>query len=217
MMEDTSQHKQLRAQLITTIRDKGINNEKVLAAISKVPRHLFVSSEFEAEEMYADEPLDIGVGQTISQPYTVAYQTQLLKINKNEKVLEIGTGSGYQAAVLSELGAEVFSIERQKFLYNETKARLKNLGYNSIHCYYGDGTKGLKQFAPFDKILITAAAENIPGFLLDQLKVGGIMVVPVNGNVQKMLRVTKLPDGQIQIEEFGHFKFVPLLPGVVIE
>jgi protein-L-isoaspartate(D-aspartate) O-methyltransferase len=216
-MEDTIHHKQLRANLITTIRSKGITNDKVLAAISKVPRHLFLTRQEQEPEAYKDIPLDIGQGQTISQPFTVAYQTQLLDLHEREKVLEIGTGSGYQAAVLFELGAEVYTIERQKKLYSATKLKLSQLGYAQIHMFYGDGNKGLAEHAPFDKVIVTAAAPGIPAMLVDQLRIGGVMVIPVDGQIQKMLRVTRTSATETNIQEFDDFRFVPLLEGTVEE
>ncbi len=214
-MEDTLHHKQLRANLAQSIRSKGISHNKVLDAISKVPRHLFLNSNEQQHEAYKDIPLEIGMGQTISQPFTVAYQSQLLDVKEHEKVLEIGTGSGYQAAVLYELGAEVYSVERQKKLYSSTKLRLSELGYSQIHLFYGDGTNGLEEHAPFDKIIVTAAAQGIPARLVDQLKVGGIMVIPLNGQVHKMVRVTKTSATETVTHEFDDFRFVPLLEGTV--
>ena len=213
-MEDTIHHRQLRASLLNTIRTKGITNEKVLAAISKVPRHLFLPDPRQEHDAYKDIPLEIGQGQTISQPFTVAYQTQLLDLHEKEKVLEVGTGSGYQAAVLFELGAEVYTIERQKKLYSATKLRLSQLGYSQIHMFYGDGNKGLPEHAPFDKVIVTAAAPGIPAMLVDQLRIGGVMVIPVDGQIQKMLRVTRVSSTETNIQEFDDFRFVPLLEGV---
>lgn len=214
-MEDTIHHKQLRSNLVLAIRTKGINNEEVLASIGKVPRHLFLDNEDTAAEAYRDVPLDIGQGQTISQPFTVAYQTQLLEPHAGEKILEVGTGSGYQAAVLFEMGAQVYTIERQKKLYSATKLRLAQLGYSQIHMFYGDGNKGLPDQAPFDKVLVTAAAPGIPAILVDQLKIGGVMVIPVDGQIQKMLKVTRISPTETTIQEFDDFRFVPLLEGTV--
>lgn len=214
-MEDTLHHRQLRASLVDSLRTKGITNEHVLAALGKVPRHLFLTDDTLEHEAYKDIPLNIGQGQTISQPFTVAYQTQLLDPHPQENILEVGTGSGYQAAVLFELGANVYSIERQKKLYSATKLRLSQLGYGQIHLFYGDGNKGLPEHAPFDKVIVTAAAPGIPALLVDQLKIGGIMVIPVDGQIQKMLRVTRVSETETTIQEFDDFRFVPLLEGTV--
>ena len=209
-MVDTYKHKGMRQKLVNSIREKGIKDERVLSAINNIPRHLFLDSSF-LEFAYDDKPFPIGSGQTISQLYTVAFQSELLEIEKGLKVLEIGTGSGYQACVLEEMGAKVFSVERQKKLFIKTKAFLKKIGYQS-KIFYGDGNKGLPTFAPFDRILITAAAPQIADDLLDQLKVGGIMVVPFgDGNVQSMIKITKGKNGELKKEDFGHFSFVPLL------
>lgn len=209
-MVDTYRHKGMRQKLVSSIHDKGIKDERVLSAINKIPRHLFLDSSF-LEYAYDDKPFPIGSGQTISQPYTVAFQSELLEIKKGLKVLEIGTGSGYQACVLEEMGAKVFSIERQKKLFSRTKAFVKKLGYQS-KIFYGDGNKGLPTFAPFDRILITAAAPQIAEELIDQLKVGGIMVVPFgDGKIQSMIKITKGKDGKITKEDYGQFSFVPLL------
>jgi protein-L-isoaspartate(D-aspartate) O-methyltransferase len=212
-MEDTLHHKQMRCELVNRIRNKGISDPGVLEAISNVPRHLF--TEENAREAYEDRPLEIGEGQTISQPYTVAYQTALLDVKNGDKVLEIGTGSGYQAAVLFVMGAQVYTVERQHKLHAHTKLRLSQLGYSQIQMFYGDGNEGLPQHAPFDKILVTAAAPGIPAKLVDQLKVGGYMVIPVDGKVQKMLRVIKTSPSTTSIQEYDDFRFVPLLTGTV--
>lgn len=210
-MEDNYRHKGLRRKLTENIRRKGISEEAVLNAINNIPRHMFLDSGF-LEFAYQDKPFPIGSGQTISQPYTVAFQTELLEIKKGDKVLEIGTGSGYQACVLAEMGAKVFTVERQKKLYQKTKELLPKLGYRTIKCFYGDGNKGVPAFAPFDKILITAAAPEVSGDLISQLKPGGLLVVPFGrGEVQQMIRLRKLPDGKIEQEEFGSFRFVPML------
>jgi protein-L-isoaspartate(D-aspartate) O-methyltransferase len=209
-MNDTFRHKGLRRKLVEEVRQKGIKDEKVLQAIGNIPRHFFLDSSF-VEFAYQDKPFPIGADQTISQPYTVAFQTELLEVNKGDKVLEIGTGSGYQACVLLELGAKVFSIERHHSLYLKTKALLPKMGYNP-RLFYGDGYKGLPAFAPFDKILITAAAPQAPPDLLKQMKIGGRMVVPVGlGGTQVMMRITKLDDNSYDQEEFGFFRFVPML------
>jgi protein-L-isoaspartate(D-aspartate) O-methyltransferase len=213
-MEDSIHHKQLRQALVDSLYVKGINDPTVLDAINKVPRHLFIGEHVPASEAYEDKPIEIGKGQTISQPYTVAYQTALLDSEKGDKILEIGTGSGYQSAVLYELGADLYTIERQKKLYSEAKLRLAEMGYSQIKMFYGDGNEGLVNYAPFDKIIVTAAAPGIPATLVDELKIGGIMVIPVDGQIQKMLKVTKTSATETRIEEFDDFRFVPLLSGV---
>lgn len=202
----------MRKQLVQLMRDKGITDEKVLEAIGKIPRHLFVDSALR-ELAYKDMALRIAADQTISQPYTVAFQTQMLQIKKGDKVLEIGTGSGYQAAVLQEVGAKVFSIERQKELFDKTKIFLSKLGY-SPKMVYGDGFKGLPGYAPFHKIIITAAAPIVPQDLLDQLAPGGLMSIPFGeGENQKMFLIEKKLDGSLVKSELGDFKFVPMLQG----
>lgn len=209
-MQDSFKHKGLRKQLVQELIDQGIQDRAVLAAIEKIPRHLFLDKAF-LEYAYQNRPFPIGAGQTISQPYTVAFQTQLLQIQPGDKILEIGTGSGYQTSVLLELGAKVFTIERQKSLYERTKNFLPQLGYNPKF-FYGDGYLGLPAFAPFDKILVTAGAPFIPDALTAQLKVNGILVIPVgDSNLQKMTVITRLTERQFDIEERGDFKFVPLL------
>ena len=211
--EDTYQHKGLRKQLVQVLRDKGITDENVLNAINNIPRHYFLDSAFD-KIAYEDRAFPIGEGQTISQPYTVAYQTQLLNAKPNEKVLEIGTGSVYQASVLAEMGARVFTIERQKKLYDKHKSFVFRNKYPNIKFFYGDGFEGLPSYAPFDKVIITAAAPFIPPKLIDQMKVGGQMVIPVDeDNGQRMLRLTKLPDGAVKEESFDLFSFVPMLTG----
>ena len=208
--QDTYRHQGLRNQLIRTIQMKGISDAPVLAAMEKVPRHFFFDSSF-LEYAYEDQPFPIGAGQTISQPYTVAFQTSLLKISKGDKVLEIGTGSGYQACILAELGAKVFSIERQKSLYDKTRLLLSDMGYQRIKLFYGDGYKGIPSFAPFDKVLVTAAAPYIPDPLIAQLNPGGILVVPVGDDIQVMTTINKISETEIRKEEHGHFRFVPML------
>lgn len=209
-MVDSYKHKGLRKQLVESIREKGIDNENILEAIGKIPRHLFLDSSF-LEFAYQDKPFPIGSGQTISQPYTVAFQTMLLDVKPKDKVLEIGTGSGYQACVLEELGARVFSIERQKKLYTRSKTFLAELGYKA-KIFYGDGYKGLPTFAPFDKILITAGTPSLPEPLVEQLKPGGIMVIPFGrGGVQIMRRYIKTDEGTMENEDHGTFRFVPML------
>ena len=212
-VEDTYRHKGLRNKLVDTIRSKGITDENVLQAINKIPRHFFLDSAFD-DVAYEDRAFPIGEGQTISQPYTVAYQSQLLEIKKFEKILEIGTGSAYQACVLAEMGAQVYTIERQKKLFDSNKlfAHLKK--YPSIKFFYGDGYEGLPTYAPFDKVIITAAAPGIPPKLIEQLKTGGMMVIPVGaGGLQRMMRITKLANGAIKEEVFDQFSFVPMIEG----
>lgn len=216
MQEDNYRHKGMRQNLVQVLKDKGISDVNVLKAIGEVPRHVFLESSF-VEFAYQDRPFPIGSGQTISQPFTVAMQSQLLMVTKGLKVLEIGTGSGYQACVLAQMGAKVFTIERQRNLYNKTKPLLAELHYH-IKTFLGDGNKGLPTFAPFDRVIITAAAPEIPQNLVDQLKTGGIMVIPLNDEddalKQRMLRLTKQEDGTLKREEFGECKFVPMLKEV---
>ncbi len=209
-MIDTYRHKGLRKQLAEEVRSKGIQDERIIQAIQKVPRHFFLDSSF-MEFAYQDKAFPIGSGQTISQPYTVAFQTQLLEVNKGDKVLEIGTGSGYQACVLLELGVKVFSIERQRELYVKTSDLLRKMNYNP-KLFYGDGYKGLPAFAPFDRVLITAAAPEIPKALLRQLRIGGFMVVPIGADkTQVMMKITRVDEDLYEQEEFGEFRFVPML------
>ena len=211
---DSYRHKGLRKRLIDSLRNKGIDQENVLEAMMKVPRHLFLDKAFE-EWAYKDQAFPISSGQTISQPYTVAFQTLLIDPQPSDIVLEIGTGSGYQASVLSHLCRKIYSIERHKSLCDKTSARLKSIGYGSIRTLYGDGYVGASKFAPFDKILITAGATSIPKTLIDQLAPEGMMVVPVALSDDKvMTRITKQRDGSLTTEEFGHFRFVPFLQGV---
>lgn len=211
--EDTYLQKGLRKQLIKILREKGIKDERVLAAIEAIPRHFFLDPAFE-RQAYEDRAFPITANQTISQPYTVAYQTQLLDIQKFDKVLEIGTGSAYQACVLAELGASVYTIERQKALYDYVGQFFFIKNYPKIKRFYGDGFLGLPTYAPFDKIIITAAAPFIPPKLVEQLKPGGIMVVPVGDDSgQKMMRITKDAQGHVKEEELGDFSFVPMLEG----
>jgi protein-L-isoaspartate(D-aspartate) O-methyltransferase len=213
-MEDSYLHKGLRRKLVDEIKRKGIRDQAVLDAINKVPRHLFMDSSF-TKFAYKDQAFPIGSGQTISQPYTVAFQTELLEVKKMDKILEIGTGSGYQAAVLIELGAKVYTIERQKKLMLKAKALLPKIGYHP-HFFYGDGYSGLPSYAKFDKILITAAASDIPDKLLEQLKVGGRMVVPIGSSYsQTMTLVIKTGENDYRRSEHGYFVFVPMLKGKV--
>jgi protein-L-isoaspartate(D-aspartate) O-methyltransferase len=212
-MLDTFRHKGLRKQLVADIRKKGVISDSVLAAIENVPRHFFIESSF-LEFAYQDKPFPIGSGQTISQPFTVAFQTELLSIERGMRVLEIGTGSGYQACILAELGAKVFTVERQRKLFTKTRELFLKMPYK-VQVFLGDGYKGLPTYAPFDRILITAAAPEIPKDLIGQLKPNGILVIPLGGgDDQEMLRITKLPDDQLKTEKFGVFRFVPLLPNL---
>ena len=209
-MKDTYRHKGLRKRLIDSIREKGIQDERVLEAINRVPRHLFLDSSF-LEFAYEDKAFPIGSGQTISQPYTVAFQTELLQVEAEQKVLEIGTGSGYQACILLEIGAKVFSIERQKNLFERTRTLLPEIGYQP-KLFYGDGYKGLPAFAPFDRILITAAAPEIPPALLQQLRIGGMLVAPVGkSSIQVMTSMQKTGENDYVTREHGTFRFVPML------
>lgn len=211
-MEDSFQHKGLRNKLVEEIRRKGITDEMVLAAINRVPRHLFMDSGF-IRFAYRDQAFPIRAGQTISQPYTVAFQTQLLAVEPRLKVLEIGTGSGYQAAVLAEMGAQVFTIERQKELYLMSQSLLSNLHYR-LHFFYGDGYQGLPTYGPFDRILITAAAPEIPEKLLEQLKTGGRLVVPLgDSSSQVMTLIEKNGESDFTRSQHGLFVFVPMLSG----
>ncbi|MBC7867542.1 MAG: protein-L-isoaspartate(D-aspartate) O-methyltransferase [Gloeobacteraceae cyanobacterium ES-bin-316] len=211
--EDTYRHKGLRKKLMDILRLKGITDEKVLQAMNNIPRHFFLDTALD-NIAYEDRAFPIGDGQTISQPYTVAYQTQLLQVKPTDKILEIGTGSIYQATVLAEIGAKVYSIERQKNLFEKTKLYIFKSKYSNIKFFYGDGFEGLPTYAPFDKVIITAAAPFIPPKLMLQLKTGGFMVVPVDeGDCQRMLRLTKKADGSFEEEIFENFSFVPMLTG----
>ncbi len=211
MKQDGYREQGLRKKLVMEIKKKGITDSRILDAIGKVPRHLFMDSAF-VQFAYVDKAFPIGAGQTISQPYTVGFQTELLKLEKGDKVLEIGTGSGYQTAVLLELGVKVFTIERQRNLFLLTQRFLPQLGYNP-HFFYGDGYLGKPTYGPFDKILITAGAIEVPEKLIDQLKSGGQMVIPLGDKTQTMMRLTKQIDGSILEESFDEFSFVPLLKG----
>jgi protein-L-isoaspartate(D-aspartate) O-methyltransferase len=212
-VEDSYRHKGLRKKLVDLVRSKGITDEKVLTAINNIPRHFFLDSAFD-EVAYEDRAFPIGEGQTISQPYTVAYQTQLLEAKPFHKILEIGTGSAYQAVVLAETGLQVYTIERQKKLFDQHKTFAFLKKYPSIKFFYGDGYEGLPTYAPFDRVLITAAAPEIPQKLIDQLKMGGMMVIPLgSGEVQQMMRITKLENGAMKEELFANFSFVPMLGG----
>ena len=209
---DTFRHKGLRKKLIEEIRGKGIRNEDVLNAMDRVPRHLFMDSSF-INFSYNDKAFPISAGQTISQPYTVAFQTELLEVKRHLKVLELGTGSGYQTAVLLELGARVYTIERQRQLFLEAQKTLTPLNYKPSF-FYGDGYEGVPSYAPFDRILVTAAAPEIPDKLLQQLRIGGILVVPEGGSSgQKMIRIKRISEKEYKRSEHGNFSFVPLLKG----
>jgi protein-L-isoaspartate(D-aspartate) O-methyltransferase len=211
--EDSYRHKGLRKKLVDILKDKGITDNNVLNAVNNIPRHFFLDSAFD-EIAYEDRAFPISDGQTISQPYTVAYQTQLLQVKPNDKVLEIGTGSIYQASVLAEIGAKVFTIERQKNLFEKTRQFVLRSKYSNIKFFYGDGFEGLPTYAPFDKVIITAAAPFVPPKLIAQLKTGGIMVIPVDeGPHQRMLRLTKNAAGSYDEEAFENFSFVPMLTG----
>ena len=209
-MKDTNKHQGLRNQLALQLQKKGIIDQNVLEVIKRIPRHLFINSSFE-DFAYQDKAFPIGAGQTISQPYTVAFQSQLLEVKKDHKILEIGTGSGYQTAILVAMGAKVYSIERQKELFDKTKSLLNAMGY-APKLFYGDGYKGQPTYGPFDKILITCGAPFIPEELIGQLKIGGQMVIPVGaGEIQTMTYVIKISEDQIEKKEFSTFKFVPML------
>ncbi len=209
-MLDTPKHQGMRKMLVKLIEEKGVINKKVLKAIEKVPRHLFMDSGF-VEFAYQDKPFPIAAEQTISQPFTVAFQTELLQLKDGEKVLEIGTGSGYQTAVLLELKAKVYSIERQQELFRKTKLFLPKIGYHAKSLVFGDGYKGIPEHAPFDKIIVTAGAPEIPKILLSQLKIGGRMVIPVGEEIQTMMVIIRKSETDFEKEEHGSFRFVPLL------
>ena len=209
-MKDTSKHQGLRNQLVTVLQQKGITSKSVLEAIGKIPRHLFLDSSFE-DYAYQDKAFPIGAGQTISQPYTVAFQTELLEVKKGDKVLEIGTGSGYQTAVLCTVGAVVYSVERQNELFKKTSLLFPKLGIRPKHLSFGDGYKGLPNYAPFDSIIVTAGAPEIPKALMSQLKIEGKLVIPVGEDIQVMTLIIRKGETQFEKHEFGDFKFVPLL------
>lgn len=210
LRKDTIKFQGKRKQLVKLVAEKGIKDEKVLEAIKTIPRHLFMDSSFE-DHAYQDKPFPIAADQTISQPYTVAFQTELLQVSKAMSVLEIGTGSGYQTAVLCEMGAKVYSIERQQELFKKTKLFLSKLGYRPKYLGFGDGYKGLSEYAPFDRIIVTAGAPEIPKALMSQLKVGGKLVIPVGKNVQVMTLLERKSENEFEKTEFGEFRFVPLL------
>ena len=209
-MKETSKHQGLRNQLAKVLAEKGITSTAVLDAIRKIPRHLFLNSSFE-DFAYQDKAFPIGAGQTISQPYTVAFQSQLLEVKKDHKILEIGTGSGYQTAVLVAMGAKVYSVERQNELFKTTSVLLPKLGIRPKHLSFGDGYKGLPNHAPFDSIIVTAGAPIIPKPLMAQLKIGGRLVIPVGEKEQIMTLLIRKNETQFEKHEFGDFRFVPLL------
>tara|TARA_A100001011_G_scaffold133466_1_gene140668 strand:+ start:2949 stop:3593 length:645 start_codon:yes stop_codon:yes gene_type:complete len=214
MMLDSFKHKGLRNLLVEKLRLKGIKNEAVLDAISKVPRHLFMDSSF-SDHAYQDKAFPISSGQTISQPYTVAFQTELLNVSSGDKVLEIGTGSGYQAAVLCEMGIRVYTIERIKSLFLKSKSFLASINYHPKRIIYGDGFQGYDEKAPYDAIIVTAGANEIPKDLVAQIKNGGVMVIPIGNSSQKMIQYFKKNTGEFEINEFGDFKFVPMLKDTI--
>ena len=212
---DTYRHKGMRQKLVDILRDKGIADERVLTAINAIPRHTFMDAAF-LEHAYEDKAFQIGEGQTISQPYTVAYMTEWLELEPSMKVLEVGTGSGYQASVLAEMGTKVFTIERFRKLHEKAKQQLYILGYNKVKMYFGDGYEGIPVHAPYDRIIITAAAKEIPQQLLKQLKVGGIIVLPLgNDDDQMMVKMTKTGENDYRKEIGDNFRFVPMLPGKI--
>ncbi|MDR1054459.1 MAG: protein-L-isoaspartate(D-aspartate) O-methyltransferase [Prevotellaceae bacterium] len=213
-MEESFRLKGLRKKLVEGLRKKGITDERVLEAIGKIPRHAFIDSGF-SNFAYEDRPFSIGAGQTISQPYTVAVQTELLQLDKWDKVLEIGTGSGYQAAVLAEIGVQVYTIERQRELYIKAQQTLRKLGYRP-HFFFGDGYEGKPAFAPFNKILVTAGAAHVPEKLLQQLAIGGRIVVPVGDTgKQAMTVIDRVSETKFRTTQHGDFIFVPMLGGIV--
>jgi protein-L-isoaspartate(D-aspartate) O-methyltransferase len=209
-MNDTSKHQGRRVKLVELLREKGIKNDRVLEAIQKVPRHLFLDSSFE-DFAYQDTAFPIAADQTISQPFTVAFQTELLEVLPGEKVLEVGTGSGYQAAVLMEMGAKVYTVERQHELFTITKKLFSKLGYRPKIMSFGDGYLGLPTYGPFHKIIVTAGAPYIPEALLAQLEIGGKMVIPVGDQEQEMILLTRVSKTDFKRKNFGKFKFVPLI------
>lgn len=203
----------MRRRLVEGLRKKGIKDEKVLEAIGNLPRHYFLDKAFE-EHAYQDKAFPIGKEQTISQPFTVAYMTELMELEKRQKVLEVGTGSGYQACVLAALGARVFTIERQKDLYEKARKFLPEIGFPQIRLFYRDGYKGLPEYAPFDRIIVTAGAPYIPDALRDQLSIGGIMVIPVGEEEQTMFRIRRITEQLYEEEPLGPFRFVPFVEGL---
>lgn len=209
-MEDSYRHKGMRRKLIEELKARGIKDQKVLEAFDKVPRHFFLDLAF-TNQAYSNVAFQIGAGQTISHPYTVAFQSQLLNVSKGQKVLEIGTGSGFQTSILSAIGVKVYSIERQKELYLKAKRIIHNLGYNP-KLFYGDGYKGQPSYAPYDRILVTCGAPFLPEELLNQLKVGGVLVIPIGeGDSQIMTRYIKVSNEEVTKDTYGDFSFVPML------
>jgi len=213
---DTVRHQLERERLVAEVKEKGISDERVLSALNAVPRHFFISQRLQ-DLAYADRPVPIGHGQTISQPYTVAYQTQLLEVNYNDKILEIGTGSAYQACILAQIGGEIFTIERQRKLFEKYRNSRYLQHIRNIHFFYGDGHEGLSAYAPFDKILITAASQIIPAALIDQLAINGFLVLPFGSidQYQIMMRISKSIDGGLIKETFNRFSFVPMVQGTI--
>lgn len=209
-MTDDFKHRGRREQLIKLLREKGIEDESVLTAINKIPRHLFIDSAFE-EFAYQDKAFPIAAGQTISHPFTVAFQTELLHVHKGDKVLEVGTGSGYQASVLVAMGAEVYTIERQKELFDFSQRIFRKIKISPKYAIYGDGYKGLPSFGPFDRIIVTAGSATIPKTLLKQLKIGGIMVIPLGNKNQMMTTFLRVSENDFERMEFGDCQFVPML------
>ncbi len=212
MLKDNYRHKGLRKRLVETIRKKGIRDERILQAFIDIPRHYFLEDAF-AEWAYQDKPFPIGCEQTISQPYTVARQTELLDVKKGDKILEVGTGSGFQAAVLHYLGARVYTIERYEELFKKTTKLLDKIGFGGVRTFHGDGMKGMKSRMPFDKIVVTAGATAIPKDLLNQLAIGGIMVIPVGVEAQEMLQIIRTSETNFKTKKHGLYRFVPLLKG----
>ncbi len=217
-MQDTYRHKGMRLQLVLALREKGINDERILAAMNELPRHFFMEKGFD-DWAYKDKAFPIGFGQTISQPFTVAYQTMLLQPSPTDKVLEIGTGSGYQAALLAMLCAEVYTIERQQGLFWQAKRNLAHFSLTNLYGQFGDGYEGLPKQAPFHKILLTAGASEIPEVLKKQLHTeGGVMVAPIGTSEnQQMYRITRTSQDSWKEEVFGNFRFVPFLKGIVVQ
>jgi len=213
-LKDTYRHKGLRKKLIAALKEKGIKDQLVLTAMLAIPRHFFLEKAFE-EWAYQDKAFPIGNKQTISQPFTVAYQSQLLAVKKRDKILEIGTGSGYQAAVLAMMGARVYSVERQELLHQRATLLLNKMGLKGIRTYFRDGGNGLPEFAPFEKIIVTAGSKEVPLQLKEQLAIGGHLVIPVGDDQsQRMYRVTRIAEEEFKEEVFDHFRFVPFLKGV---
>jgi len=212
LQTDTYRHKGMRRQLVEELRSKNLFSEEVLEAIQRIPRHFFLDKAFE-EWAYQDKPFPIGHEQTISQPFTVALMTQHLQVKKREKILEIGTGSGYQAAILATLGARIYTIERVRALYLSSKALLKEMKFPNIQFFYKEGYLGLPSFAPYDKIIVTAGAPEIPSLLLQQLSIGGIMLVPTGVEIQKLLRIERTGEKSWETKDLGNVKFVPFLAG----